>query len=122
VTFLSDAVFALEINTNTRATDLLTSTGAISLGLGVATLNVTDLGSSILNSGQTFTFLSGAGGLSGQFAGLPDGALIGIGASMFEINYTPTSVELIATVPEPTSIALLLGGSALLGLRRFRRR
>jgi len=121
VTFANDAVFALQINTDgTPGTDLLTTFGPISLDLG-PTLNVENLGTTVLTGNQVFTFLSGAS-VTGTFAGLPDGTVFGVGSNFFEINYTDTTVELI-TVPEPASAAFLLGGLSLLaGVRRIRRR
>lgn len=123
INFASDSVFALQINTDgTPSTDLLTTTGAISLGSGIATLNYEDLGSTALSSG-VFTFLSGSS-ITGNFGGLPEGTLFSVGANQFEINYTPTNVQLtVVPIPEPGSIALLLGAAGtLVGIQRYRRR
>jgi hypothetical protein len=60
-------------------------------------------------------------GIAGEFAGLPDGALLTVGVNAYNIDYTPNSVALIA-VPEPGSFLALLGGVGVLsGLRRFHR-
>ena len=118
-TFASDAAFKLEINTSTLATDLLTSTGAIDLGTGVAALNAFDLGGAPLAGDETFTFIHADGGVNGTFAGLPNGAPLTIGGSQFTIHYTTTDVLL--TIPEPGAMVSLLGGLGLLmGLRRRR--
>ncbi len=120
VALAAGSVFRLEIDSTAQTTDLLASNGEVTLGL--ATLDATDLGTGTLSLGERFTFIT-AISVTGTFDGLPDGALIEIGASQFAIDYTPTSVELVAVIPEPGVFASLLGGCGLLmGLRRFRRR
>jgi hypothetical protein len=115
----SGSIFKLELNSTTTTVDLLSSTGTVTLGL--ATLSASDLGSGTVTAGQTFTFVTGTA-VVGQFAGLPDGALLTIGSNSYNIDYTPTSVALVA-VPEPASFVALAGGTCLLiGLTRFRRR
>jgi len=111
----------LQINTNTLATDLISSSGFLSLGAGLVPLNASDLGNSSLTAGEIFTFISAPGGVSGTFAGLLDGAAITVGSTDFTIDYTPNSVALVA-VPEPSAVAMFLGGlGSLLAVRRFRR-
>ena len=69
---------------------------------------------------QRFEFLS-AGSVSGVFAGLGDGALVGsFGGMDLFIEYGDGGVSLVTVViPEPMSLALLgLGGMGLLGGRR----
>ena len=103
VTFASDGVFSLEINSSLPAanrTDLLNATGPVSLGLGVVALNTIDLGGTVLGAGQTLTFINSPGGITGTFAGLADGQQLTIGPNVFTIDYTPNTVALIA-VPEP---------------------
>lgn len=118
LTLASGSAFKLEVNSTSGTTDLLTSTGTVTLGL--STLSASDLGSGILTEGQTFTFITGSS-VVGQFAGLPDGALLTLGSNSYSIDYTPTSVALVV-VPEPNSLVALAGGIGLLvGLRRFRR-
>jgi hypothetical protein len=120
VSLASASVFQLEINSSTVATDLLSSTGAVTLALG-ATLSVVDLGALVLTNSETFTFITGSN-VTGEFAGLADGASLTVGANTFTIDYTTTSVMLVA-VPEPGSVISLCGGlGVLLGLQRFRRR
>jgi hypothetical protein len=120
-TFASDAKFTLEINSSALSTDLLTSSGTVSLGLGVVALEALDLGNATLTAGQTFTFITAAGGVTGTFAGLPDGSQLVVGSSTYTIDYSPNSVGLVA-VPEPSAVlALFAGVLPMLGLRRFRR-
>lgn len=114
--FQTDAVFSLEINSSALTTDLLTSSGAVSLGLDVATLDVTDLGNSVVNTPESFTFIDAAGGVSGEFAGLPEGTTLTAGSNTYQIHYTPTTVE-VDVIPEPASATLLLTAGVFLGLR-----
>jgi hypothetical protein len=118
VTLASGATFALEINTTSLTTDLLSSSGTVALNL--ATLSPSDLGSTILNPLDTFTFIT-ATSVTGTFAGLTQGAGLNVGLNSFTINYTPTSVQLIA-VPEPMSYVTLVGGLGTLALLRRRNR
>lgn len=122
VTFNTDAAFTLEINTSTIETDLLASSGTVSLGLGVVPLNASDLGTANLTNSQEFTFITATGGVTGEFAGLTDGAALMVGNTQFNIDYRANSVVLVA-IPEPGSLVSLLGGlGTLLGLQRFRRK
>jgi hypothetical protein len=72
---------------------------------------------------QQFTILDAAGSLTGQFAGLDEGALVASfgGVDLF-ISYAAgdgNDIALFTTVPEPASAALLaVGGLALLWRRR----
>ena len=116
--FASDGVFSLEIDSGTLSSDLLAVSGTINLGSGIASLFVNDLGSAVLGNGTTFTFNTGTG-LTGEFAGLSDGAFLLAGVNQYEIDYGSDSVSLIV-VPEPGSAILLLGGMGVLAFRRRR--
>lgn len=114
MTFASDAAFALELNTTALTTDLLTTSGTISLGLGVIPLTTFDFGSATLTGGEMFTFIHAGGGVSGTFAGLAEGASLTVGASGFTISYAVNGGQdvVLTAVPEPGSCVLLLGGVA----------
>ncbi len=118
VTFSETADFHLEIDSTSITTDLLASISNVNLAL--ATLTATDLGANSLTGSERLTFIT-ADSITGTFAGLPNGASLMVGASQFTIEYSPTSVTLVA-VPEPGTFAALVGGiGVLVGLRRFRR-
>ena len=120
IALLSDAQFVLEINSTTRTTDLLASSGFASLGLGIVPLVVSDLGGSLVGPGERFTFFTAGNQINGTFAGLPDGTQLTVGLNTYEIDYTTTSVSLVA-VPEPSAAICLLGGlGSLVALRRRR--
>jgi len=73
--------------------------------------------------GNTFTLITASGGLSGQFAGIANGARVGTmdGLGSFQVNYLSTSLTLsgFQQVPEPSTIALFaLGALALFATRR----
>ena len=121
VTLKSDAVFQLEINTSSLTTDSLVTAGAFTLQSG-ATLNVQDLGSALLSSSAPFTFITATQGVTGTFAGMPDGFAFAVGANTFAIDYDANTVSIVA-VPEPSAVVTLLGGLAsLVSLGRFRQR
>lgn len=130
LTLNSDATFTLEISTNpaTPGVDTLISTGAVSLGTGIASLNLLELDSGLLPLGTEFTLIDNQSllGTTGYFLGLPEGSLFTVGSNQFEIHYgagiDANDVVLLAAVPEPCSLAtLLLGAGGLLGFRRHRR-
>ncbi len=134
LTMTGASSFTLEINTSTLGTDLLSTTGPLTLvdGLsGGSVLNITDLGSNVsLALGTKFTFLTYAGAQNGQFsiAGNAiddDLEFFTIGANQYGIDYNDfggTAVSLVV-VPEPGIAASLLGGFGMLvGLQRIRRR
>lgn len=80
-----------------------------------------------LGLGQSFLVFTAGGGVSGQFAGLADGGLVGTfgGRDLF-IDYAADSVTLhTAPVPEPGAYAMFMAGLAAIGVlvrRRTRRR
>ncbi len=106
-------------------------------GIGYDTLEVTgaatlagqlqiDVLTTFAGMGTTSFAILAAGSVTGQFAGLPDGARVdarGRGGS-FVVDYTPTAVYLMdyvpAPVPEPRSWVLLGVGLCLVS-RRVRR-
>lgn len=80
---------------------------------------------STVSPSTTFTLITAGGGLSGQFAGISNGAIIdttdGLGA--FTVNYLPTSLTIsnFTPVPEPSTAALLCAGAVLLLAARMAR-
>ena len=121
----SDAAYVLELNSTGLTTDLLSVTGALALGNGVAHLAGGDLSFSPLQAGQTFVVAQSPGGVTGFFAGLPEGQQFAIGGNQYTIDYQAAGgTEIVLTsVPEPGMLSSLTAGLGLLtGLGRFRRR
>lgn len=111
VSFANNSTFALEINTNTAAIDLLNVTGNLSI-TGGAILTLTDLGSGgTLNTLLTIIDYSGSwnGGLF-TYAGnvLADGDTFAFGANNYTIDYNNGSAVTLAVsaIPEPGAAAL----------------
>ncbi len=99
--------------------DRVDVTGDLALG---GTLGVRLLDGFQLAAGQSFTIFTASGSLTGGFAGLSDGALVGTyGGQNLLIAYGAHDVRLRAeAVPEPASMAALALGAV--GLLRRRRR
>ncbi|MDQ6860202.1 MAG: VPLPA-CTERM sorting domain-containing protein, partial [Verrucomicrobiota bacterium] len=122
----STAVFRFELNSDTLMSDRVTVNG-LSLADG-ATLFALDLGGSHLGDGTVFTIAenTSADPTIGFFKGLSEGTQVAIGSNSFVISYhggDGNDVTLrSATVPEPASVALLVGGLAALALHLRRRR
>jgi fibronectin-binding autotransporter adhesin len=128
LTLNSDAALDITLFSSSSPTfDQIILSGSSNLGNGIATLNLTDLGTLRLALNSTFLILDNTSSLptTGYFAGLPNGSDITAGANTYEIDYgvgaSGNNVQ-IRVVPEPRTWAMLLAGLALLaGHRRARR-
>lgn len=111
--------------------DQLLVTGTLTLGGSTLQASLIN-GYSPANIGDTFFLIlnDGTDLVSGQFAGLGEGAIFGINGLDFQITYQANGdfgavgndVALIAQVPEPGSALLLLGGiGSVVAMRRRRR-
>jgi hypothetical protein len=95
--FTPDSKFKVRLNGTTPGTqyDSLAVDGAVYLnqyGSQSPTLDASLGFASHL--GDTFTILTSTGGITGTFAGLPDGANFGVNGTPMQIHYTGTSVVL----------------------------
>jgi len=102
--------------------DRLSIFGTAQLG---GSLNVSLFDDFVLGDNQSFEILTATGGVSGSFAGLADGAIVGtFGGYHLHVDYGINNVRLVTQpVPEPTTVALLLTGAFLVsGSRRVFRR
>jgi hypothetical protein len=133
LTLLSDAVVKMEIHSGVRRGigDRFSVLGTVDLGDGIASLEVTDLGSTALAFGTTFTLLDfqGSGSVAGFFKDLPNLATFTVGSNQFQISYgtedgSGTLVNpdvVLQVVPEPSSAVLIIAAGALVGGMRRRR-
>lgn len=131
LTLNSDATYVLELNSTTQQSDRLVADGVT---LNSPDLQATDLNTMTLAQGTFFTIIqnTSATPTSGQFAGLPEGSTLNIGANTYQITYQGNSGldstnnlandVLLVAVPEPSTYAMLgLGAALLIGIQRFRR-
>ncbi|CAN5376811.1 hypothetical protein BH11PLA2_BH11PLA2_50780 [soil metagenome] len=132
LTLGSQATLAIELGGTTQGVtyDHLNVTNSLFGSAGTVTLNAAKLDvrffggfDSAVASSDTFTFLTSASTLSGEFASLSDGSRFTTadGLGSFQINYTSNSVVLsnFQPVPEP-GVLLIMGMLAVSGLlRRF---
>jgi autotransporter-associated beta strand protein len=86
VTFGSDAIYACELNSNSRSADKIAANG-VTINSGAILL--TDSDAATLESGTVFVIVSNSSTtpMSGTFSNLPDEALITVGNNTFQANY-----------------------------------
>jgi hypothetical protein len=116
--------YHLTLNSSNATADSISATGSVSLGAGVATLAATDLFAQTLLNGTTFTILQSTAGVSGYFAGLPQGTWFLIGANTYQISYTANSGRsvILSVIPEPSPAFYCICGVGLLTVLRRRGR
>ena len=123
LTLASGSTFTVELNGLTAGTgyDQLLMDGG-TLNLDNPTLNLSVLFGYDPQEDDVYTILTGFSSIAGagQFAGLPDNAIVSADGESFRINYTATDVTL-TVIPEPASLGIL-GAVALMALLRRRRR
>lgn len=138
LTLNSGSSFEYEMNTGTVGSDLLFIAGNLSIGSSV-TLDLTDLAplSQVLAVDTKFTLLSYTGAWNnGTFNGYADDSTFLFANNQWRINYNDltggtnfsgdqsgaTRFVTLTVIPEPSSLALGLGGLGALVLRRRNRR
>lgn len=123
--------FALDFNSTTQASDLINVTGNLTLDSGNATtLEVADLGSTVLPAGTTIPFIDYSGTWNGGLFTLAgtgvltdNGTVFQVGVNQFQVDYNyggPNGAVALVSVPEPTAGAALL--TVAFGLLASRRR
>ncbi len=127
LTFSGAGTFALEIDTTTVSSDVLSISGPLTLGGASPNLTITDLGGDMVLALDTkLTFINYIGAWDNQvfqFGGAPvaDGGVIAVGSNLFAIDYNDGNSVSLTVVPEPAACVSLLGGlGILLGARRQR--
>ena len=120
----SDAGWQLELASSSAVADLINVNGTLSLGTGVAALITADLSPALILTPTSFTVAHATGGVSGFFAGLPEGAPLAVGPNIFTITYAANGGnDIVLTAPEPSvALSILAGTAGLAGLRRRRTR
>jgi hypothetical protein len=102
----------------------LSSTGSDSIRGGRISLG-TDVNLSVDNlqtyaPGTSFHIVTATDSVTGTFRDLPNLSMILSGPQLFQIQYSPTGVDLVV-VPEPAEIAAV-AGLGLIGFAAWRRR
>jgi hypothetical protein len=92
--------------------------GALLLGSGVAALTANDLGFTAFGNNEQFVIATASGGVTGFYAGNPQGATVTVGLNPMKISYLNNSITLTA-IPEPAAALFVVSG--ILSLVSFRR-
>jgi autotransporter-associated beta strand protein len=94
IDFASGSTYMVKINSSTMTADELDVLGAVDID--GANASFTEIGNGFIPAGSQLTIVS-SGGLTGRFAGYPEGAAVSAGANTFTIHYTSTTVSLTST-------------------------
>jgi autotransporter-associated beta strand protein len=121
---LSDAKFDFDLNSSAKTTDTVTFSGTVALN-GLFTLNDLNTGAINWSLNDSFTVLSGSS-VSSTFTNLSNGDTISVNGVTYQATYTGTSLLLtvtgISSVPEPSTVATILGLSSFAFVLLRRRR
>jgi autotransporter-associated beta strand protein len=121
----NDGVYTFELNSNTSTADKIVANG-ITLA-GTSSISLTDLGSTSLALGTTFTIIdnTSGGAISGTFSNLTEAQIVTVGLNMYQASYVGgdgNDLTLTVAVPEPSTWVMIGVGAVLLaGAQRFRR-
>jgi autotransporter-associated beta strand protein len=91
----SGSTFRVKIDNEIDMADQLQSLGTVNIS--GANLVLSEIGAGIVPSGSELVIVDASGGLTGTFAGLPEGASVVSGINSFTIHYTATQVTLTST-------------------------
>ncbi len=123
LTFNSDGSLAVQLDTNLLIRDHVNAGGPITLGDGLALLQLSDMGNAVVAPNTVFTLLQSWGNISGYFRDLAPvngiGPDVTVGSNTYRLDYNAHTVTLTA-VPEPSMLGLF--GVAGMGMIRRRRR
>jgi hypothetical protein len=118
----SGAFFQFDLDSDADSADKISTTN-LTLGSGISTLSLDDLGSTPLTTGTTFNLVAYTGTLSGTFQNYANNSDITVGNNTYVLNYgTGTNSDIsLTSVPEPTTwLYSVVGLAALLGVQRRR--
>jgi hypothetical protein len=107
-------IFVVQLNGTAPGTgyDQLQSAGSVNLAGATLTASL----GFTSHAGDSFTIVSAGGGLSGTFAGLPNGSTTTIGGDTFRINYTATTAVLTHVPGAATHFQLTAPASVRVGV------
>lgn len=94
-TLASGSTLHVKIDSSIDGADQLQSIGAAAID--GANLTFSEIGAGIVPAGTQLVVVNAPGGLTGTFAGYPEGAAIHAAPNTFTIHYTSTQVKLIST-------------------------
>jgi len=97
VSFATGTSYVAQVNSaGTPAADKLAVTGTLTLGAGIAALDLSDLGTTTLADPVKVVLATATGAISGTFAGLANNSDVVVGINTYKIKYDDTAGPLNA--------------------------